>query len=34
MMLPPTPNFVEELQSAAREPLDNEKMLSDTVRIN
>lgn len=33
-LLPPTRNFIEDLESAAREPLDNEKMLSDTMRIN
>lgn len=33
-MCPPTSNFVTDIQSAAREPLDNEKMLSDSIRIN
>jgi hypothetical protein len=32
--LPPNALFIEEIQNAAQEPLYQEKMLSDTVRIN
>jgi hypothetical protein len=34
IMLPPTSNYILDLQNAAKEPLDNEKMLSDAIRIN
>lgn len=32
--LPPNPVFIEQMENAANEPLYQEKMLSDTVRIN